>query len=72
MGKENRGIYLDNYIYVKELANGEWTLYEGCWSDRAPNNTTGLSVIRDGGKPIRFASFEKAKEYVICRFGSRR
>lgn len=72
MGKQIRGIYLGNYIYAKEFANGEWTLYEGCWSDRAPNNTTGLSVMRDGCKPIRFASFDEAKEYVVFRFGSRR
>lgn len=69
MEKQSRGIYLGHYIYAKQLANGEWTLYEGCWSGRAPNSTTGLSVMRDGGKPIRFPSFKQAKDYVVFKYG---
>lgn len=52
-----RGIYLGRYTYAKELANGEWTLYEGGYGDRAIDHTIGLEVIRKDGKPIRFTSF---------------
>ena len=68
MGKSNCGAYLGHYIYAKQLANGEWSLYEGHWGN-APHSTTGLEVMRSGGKPIRFASLKDAKEYFAFRFG---
>ncbi len=69
MKKFYRGIYLGRYIYAKELTNGEWTLYEGRWSSSAPNGTTGLEVVRDNGKPIRFASLGWTREYAAFRWG---
>lgn len=54
------------YAYARELANGEWSLYVGRWSQSA-SGVTGLEVVRDAGKPIRFGSLEQVKEYVKFR-----
>ena len=56
-------IKVGQYAYAKELANGEWSIYVGQWSDTAKGHVTGLKVQRDAGKPLRFMSFEAAKEY---------
>lgn len=60
-------IKVGHYAYAKELHNGEWSLYVGRWSDRAPWHVTGLEVCRDAGKPIRFASLHDAREYAKFR-----
>jgi len=65
MGREDQGLYyLGRYCYARELRNGQYSLYEGAWSDRGEDNTAGLSVVRDKeGRPKRFKSWESVNEY---------
>ena len=66
MSREERGyIYLGRYQYAKELTGGRYSLYEGMYSDRAEDRTTGLEVVRDiNKKPMRFKSLEDIKLYI--------
>lgn len=62
-------VKIGQYTFARELANGEWAIYRGRWSDRARYHTTELRVERDAGQPIRFVSLEEVKEYVQFRWG---
>ena len=71
MGRVANGfMYLGRYQYARILAKGRYSLYEGMYSDRAEDRTSGLEVVRDyDGKPLRFNNIEEVKDY--CGLGGK-
>ena len=65
MSREDRGfIYLGRYKYARKLKRGGYSMYEGMYSGRAEDGTTGIEVMRDGNnQPLHFCSIEEAKQY---------
>ena len=56
-------ILIAHYKYAVPLKNGNWTVYEGGWSDNGEDCIAGLTVIRDNNnKPIRFNTLDEAKQ----------
>ena len=52
------------YKYAVPLKNGQWTVYEGGWSDSGEDNIAGLTVSRDwfNNKPMRFNTFDEVQQ----------
>ena len=70
MSREDRGfIYLGRYIYAKKLKRGGYSMYEGMYSDRAEDRTSGIEVMRNAdNKPFHFLTLEDAEQYYKQRY----
>lgn len=65
MSRDSQGyIYLGRYQYAKKLKRGGYSLYEGMYSDRGEDRTSGLEVVRDNNRvPLRFNGLEDIKKH---------
>ncbi|MEE9303197.1 MAG: hypothetical protein V3U84_05365 [Thiotrichaceae bacterium] len=70
MSRAERGFYyLGRYCYAHRLKNGIYSLYQGAWSDRGEDSTSGLEVVRDdNGNALRFANWNAVNEYFKGRY----